>query len=105
MAAAPVYASDSTRGRHEWVVEFGVEPRSIAEFASSLDRALQDVNSDYQAKRAHGIFLDPLTVVKGRPGVFDDWLASTGKLGGQRKVPRLCNDRSVIDAVLKLNQE
>ncbi|MDE6066006.1 MAG: GH3 auxin-responsive promoter family protein [Duncaniella sp.] len=103
--AAPVYASDSTRGRHEWVVEFGVEPRSIAEFASSLDRALQDVNSDYQAKRAHGIFLDPLTVVKGRPGVFDDWLASTGKLGGQRKVPRLCNDRSVIDAVLKLNQE
>ena len=103
--AAPVYASDNTRGRHEWVIEFSREPRSIADFAAALDRALQDVNSDYQAKRSHGIFLDPLTVVKGRPGVFDEWLASTGKLGGQRKVPRLSNDRTIIDAVLRLNQQ
>ena len=103
--AAPVYASDNTRGRHEWVIEFSREPRSIADFASALDRALQDVNSDYQAKRSHGIFLDPLTVVKGRPGVFDEWLASTGKLGGQRKVPRLSNDRTIIDAVLRLNHQ
>lgn len=103
--AAPVYASDNTRGRHEWVIEFGREPASLADFAAALDTTLQDVNSDYQAKRAHGIFLDPLTIVKGRPGVFDAWLASTGKLGGQRKVPRLSNDRTVIDAVLRLNHE
>lgn len=103
--AAPVYASDNRRGRHEWLIEFVCEPASIDAFAEALDRALQDVNSDYQAKRAHGIFLDPLTVVRGRRGVFDDWLASTGKLGGQRKVPRLSNNRDIIDRILRLNGE
>ena len=103
--AAPVYASDNRRGRHEWLIEFVREPASIDAFAEALDRALQDVNSDYQAKRAHGIFLDPLTVVRGRRGVFDDWLASTGKLGGQRKVPRLSNNRDIIDRILRLNGE
>lgn len=103
--AAPVYAGDHTRGRHEWLVEFVTEPASIPEFAAALDRALQDVNSDYQAKRAHGIFLDPPTVIKGRKGVFEAWLASTGKLGGQRKVPRLSNTRTPIDEILKFNQK
>ena len=101
--AAPVYASDNRRGRHVWLIEFSREPASLEAFAEALDKALQDVNSDYQAKRSHGIFLDPLTVVKGRPGVFDAWLGSTGKLGGQRKVPRLSNNRDIMDRILKLN--
>ncbi|MDE5672815.1 MAG: GH3 auxin-responsive promoter family protein, partial [Duncaniella sp.] len=101
--AAPVYASDHSRGRHEWLIEFNREPASIDEFASKLDIALQHENSDYEAKRSHGIFLDPLTVVKGRHGVFEAWLASTGKLGGQRKVPRLSNSRHPIDEILKFN--
>lgn len=101
--AAPVYASDHSRGRHEWLIEFNREPESLEEFADCLDRALQQENSDYEAKRSHGIFLDRLTVVKGCPGVFDRWLASTGKLGGQRKVPRLSNSRHPIDEILKFN--
>ncbi len=101
--AAPVYASDHSRGRHEWLIEFNREPESLEEFADCLDRALQQENSDYEAKRSHGIFLDRLTVVRGCPGVFDRWLASTGKLGGQRKVPRLSNSRHPIDEILKFN--
>lgn len=101
--AAPVYASDNSRGRHEWLIEFDREPSSLDAFAAALDSALQELNSDYQAKRAHGIFLDPLSVVKGRPGIFNDWLASTGKLGGQRKVPRLSNTRTPIDDILRLS--
>lgn len=101
--AAPVYASDHSRGRHEWLIEFNREPESLEKFADCLDRALQQENSDYEAKRSHGIFLDRLTVVKGCPGVFDRWLASTGKLGGQRKVPRLSNSRHPIDEILKFN--
>ena len=101
--AAPVYASDHSRGRHEWLIEFNREPESLDEFARHLDLALQQENSDYEAKRSHGIFLDPLTVIKGRKGVFDAWLASTGKLGGQRKVPRLSNSRHPMDEILKFN--
>jgi hypothetical protein len=102
--AAPVYAGDRSRGRHEWLIEFVREPSDLGKFAETLDRNLCSVNSDYQAKRAGSIFLDPLTVVKARRGLFHDWLASTGKLGGQRKVPRLSNERNIIDAMLSLNK-
>lgn len=102
-SAAPVYATDRSRGRHEWLIEFDRPPADIHHFAARLDSALQAENSDYEAKRAHGIFLAPLTVVQGRPGVFDAWLASTGKLGGQRKVPRLSNSRTPLDDMLRIN--
>ncbi len=101
--AAPVYAADNTRGRHEWLIEFTREPESMDMFAEKLDMALQNENSDYQAKRSHGIFLDRLTVISGKKGVFERWLASTGKLGGQRKVPRLSNTRHPMEDILKFN--
>lgn len=100
--AAPVYAGDRTRGRHEWLIEFTKEPESLELFADTLDRHLREENSDYDAKRTGGIFLDRLSVVKADPGLFDRWLASTGKLGGQRKVPRLSNDRHLIEPMLEL---
>ena len=102
--AAPVYADNKSRGRHEWLIEFSRRPNDINQFATTLDNLLQQENSDYQAKRYKGIFLDQLSIVEAKAGVFDQWLASTGKLGGQRKVPRLCNDRRFIDAILQLNK-
>ena len=99
-SAAPVYADGGRRGRHEWLIEFDVMPDSVERFATLLDSRLKAVNSDYEAKRAGDIFLDPPTVVTLPAGTFDRWLAATGKLGGQRKVPRLCNDRRVADAIL-----
>ena len=100
---APVFADGGHRGRHQWLIEWETPPADHAAFAADLDSALRDENSDYAAKRSGGIFLDPLEVIDARPGVFDDWLASTGKLGGQRKIPRLSNDRRIIDAILSRN--
>lgn len=101
--AAPVYTTDRTRGRHQWLVEFARLPEGgIERFADVLDHCLQDENSDYQAKRTHDIFLDRLSIVEAPHGLFDQWLASTGKLGGQRKVPRLSNDRKIIDHMLAM---
>ena len=101
--AAPVYTTSGAKGRHEWVIEFSRRPESVEAFADALDRALQEENSDYQAKRTHSIFLDRLSIVEARPGLFDRWLAMTGKRGGQRKVPRLSNSRSIIDSLISLN--
>ncbi len=98
--AAPVYTSCRTKGHHEWAVEFSKPPRSLQEFAATLDRHLCDENSDYAAKRAGNIFLAQLELHSVPTGTFSRWLASTGKLGGQRKIPRLSNDRRVIDAIL-----
>ena len=102
--AAPVFATATTKGHHQWLIEWAKEPQSVADFAAELDRQLCAVNSDYQAKRADSIFLAPLTIVTARPGLFDRWLASTGKLGGQRKVPRLSPSRTLIESMLTFNQ-
>ena len=100
---APVYAADNSKGRHEWLIEFSKRPADLDMFATRLDELLQQENSDYQAKRYKGIFLDTLTVVEAKEGLFDCWLGSTGKLGGQRKVPRLANNRQFIEPMLKMN--
>ena len=102
--AAPVFAEGGAKGRHQWLIEFNRPPRSLENFADTLDAALQNENSDYQAKRAGGIFLDRLSIDVAPPGTFDRWLASTGKLGGQRKVPRLSNDRHIIESIIKIIQ-
>ena len=100
---APVYAADNSIGRHEWLIEFSKRPADLDMFATRLDELLQQENSDYQAKRYKGIFLDSLTIVEAKEGLFDCWLGSTGKLGGQRKVPRLANNRQFIEPMLKMN--
>lgn len=101
---APVFSADGNKGRHEWLVEFSTAPADMIAFAKVLDDCLKAENSDYQAKRAGDIFLDNLTVVEARRGLFDAWLESTGKLGGQRKVPRLSNDRSLMEQMLSFNK-
>ena len=105
--AAPVYASREEKGRHQWLVEFDGDPdaEAVRHFAMLLDENLRKENSDYDAKRTDDLFITRLEIVKATPGVFDAWLKSTGKLGGQRKIPRLSNDRKIIDTILKLNNK
>lgn len=101
--AAPVFMDCDARCRHQWLVEFSKEPEDLAEFARLLDGRLQQLNSDYEAKRFKNITLQPLELVKARPELFNDWLRSKGKLGGQHKVPRLSNSRKHIEELLEMN--
>jgi hypothetical protein len=100
--AAPVFTARHTKGHHQWLVEFVTPPANIHEFASLLDRHLCEENSDYAAKRTADIFLAPPQVIAAPSGTFQSWLAATGKVGGQRKVPRLANDRHIIDPMLEM---
>ena len=101
--AAPVFMDADGKCRHQWIVEFSREPNDLSEFARILDESLQHINSDYEAKRYKDITLQQLELIKARPGVFNNWLKQKGKLGGQHKVPRLCNNRDIIEQVLALN--
>lgn len=104
---APVFATGKDRGRHQWLVEWAKRPADQDAFSELLDRELRRLNSDYDAKRAHTIFLDPPEVISVPDGTFDAWLKSVGngKLGGQRKIPRLSNDRHIADAILSKTKE
>lgn len=101
--AAPVFMDAGGKCRHQWLVEFAKEPADLPAFATLLDRKLQEINSDYEAKRYKDITLQHLEIVKARPNLFNDWLKSKGKLGGQHKVPRLSNSRDIIEQMLRLN--
>ena len=101
--AAPVFMDAHAKCRHQWLIEFSKPPKDLQQFAQVLDRKLQEINSDYEAKRYKDITLQPLEIIAARQGLFNDWLKQRGKLGGQNKVPRLCNSREHIDVLLSLN--
>jgi hypothetical protein len=90
--------------RHQWLIEFAKRPENLQQFAELLDKRLQEINSDYEAKRYKDITLQPLEIVEARPQLFNDWLKQRGKLGGQHKVPRLSNNRDTIEQLLTLNK-
>ena len=102
--AAPVFMDANAKCRHQWVIEFSKSPNDLAQFARLLDQRLQQVNSDYEAKRYKDITLQPLELIEARKGLFNDWLKQRGKLGGQHKVPRLSNTREHIDQLIALNK-
>jgi hypothetical protein len=97
--AAPVYFSEQNNGAHEWLIEFEKPPYDINIFTSELDTALKSVNSDYEAKRYKNIALSMPVIHAVLKGTFNEWLKSKGKLGGQHKVPRLSNDRKLVDEI------
>ncbi len=102
--AGPVFMSDKSKGRHEWLIEFEKEPDNMEYFVTMLDNALQALNSDYEAKRYKNITLDPPLVHSVKRGLFYQWLKEKGKLGGQNKVPRLANNRQYLDELLEIHQ-
>jgi len=102
--AAPVFMDNKAKCRHQWVIEFAKAPADLADFAATLDRKLQELNSDYEAKRFKDITLQPLEIIEARQNLFNDWLRSRGKLGGQHKVPRLSNERNIIDELIGMNK-
>jgi hypothetical protein len=101
---APLFILDKAQGLHEWIIEFEKTPSSIHEFSILLDKHLQELNSDYEAKRYKEISLQPLKIIVAREGLFYDWLKQKGKLGGQHKIPRLSNDRRLIEELLACMQ-
>ena len=99
--AAPVYMKNKSNGGHEWLVEFDKLPNDLERFADALDKNLQQVNSDYEAKRYKNMALDRLCLRPLPKGTFLDLLRSIGKYGNQHKVPRLSNHRNYVEDILR----
>jgi hypothetical protein len=101
--AAPVFMEGKEKGAHEWIIEFKNPPRDFEKFKYELDLALQQVNSDYEAKRYNNMTLNMPKIHQAREKLFYDWLKKNDKLGGQHKIPRLSNSRSYVEELLGMN--
>lgn len=102
--AAPIFFSNESNGAHEWLIEFEKQPASLSDFIYELDSQLKALNSDYEAKRYKDIALQVPIVHTIENGCFKAWLRQKGKLGGQHKVPRLSNDRKILEEILHIAQ-
>lgn len=100
--AAPIFMEVDKKGGHEWLIEFSRLPEDLLAFTHILDGELKKLNSDYEAKRSGDLSLEMPVIHALKKGTFDKWLKQKGKLGGQNKIPRLMNNRSLIDEVLHL---
>jgi len=101
---APVFMADNS-GAHEWLVEFDHEPNNFEFFKAVLDETLKKQNSDYEAKRYNNFVLHFPHIRKMPANSFYNWLKANNKIGGQYKVPRLSNDRKILEEILVINKE
>ena len=99
---APIFMEGREKGAHEWMIEFRQKPENQEEFDFILDKTLQDLNSDYEAKRRNNMTLNSPRINVAANNTFHDWLKKQDKLGGQNKIPRLSNSREYMDVLLEM---
>lgn len=102
--AAPKYFEMNSKASHEWLIEFIDPPNNIDLFTKDLDASLQNINSDYEAKRYKSMALELPEIKILKSGTFNAWLRSKGQIGAQRKIPRLSNHRKYITEILAVEK-
>ena len=99
---APIYKNEQNKnGGHEWVIEFGKIPDDKDKFIQDFDLELNKLNSDYEAKRRGDLVLSIPKIHFTPTGTFYKWMESRGKTGGQNKVVRLSEDRTLIENLIE----
>ena len=93
---APQIAPNSGLPYHEWFIEFENEPNNLEEFALSIDAQMRKQNVYYDDLIV-GKVLRTIVITKVSKNGFQEYMKSIGKLGGQNKLPRLSNDRTIAD--------
>jgi hypothetical protein len=91
-------SQDRGKSYHEWFVEFENLPADLEKFSLKLDQQLRSRNLYYD-DLVSGHILQPLKITTVKRNGFIEYMRSIGKLGGQNKVPRLSNDRSIAEGL------
>lgn len=97
---APQITPTSGLPYHEWFIEFEKEPENIENFALQMDHAMRKQNTYYDDLIV-GHVLRSLVIMTVHKNGFQEYMKSIGKLGGQNKIPRLSNDRNIVQALEK----
>ncbi|MFT7395593.1 MAG: hypothetical protein ACI96G_000323 [Flavobacterium sp.] len=93
---APQISPVSGLPYHEWFIEFENEPEDDATFKEALDNAMRKQNMYYDDLIV-GNILQKAVISKVIKNGFQEYMKSIGKLGGQNKIPRLSDNRSIVD--------
>ena len=99
---APRFKSKNHKACHEWYIEFDKEPNNLKDFALNLDSELQTQNKYYKELILGKIIQKPDIKIVLKGG-FKKYMKNAGKLGGQNKIPKIANDRLIVERITKLN--
>jgi hypothetical protein len=102
---APYFEFNQGIGGHEWLVEFSQPTQLTQAHHERLDALMCEANSDYATKRFRNLNILPLKITSLRSGTFVEWMKKNGKFGGQHKIPRLQNNRQLVDALLEISNK
>ena len=102
---APYYAFNDGIGGHEWYIEFSSKIEVNDAMKSDLDEWMRKVNSDYDTKRTKNLNMLPLKITTAPIGTFKAWMKKNGKFGGQHKIPRVTNDRALLEDLITCGNE
>jgi hypothetical protein len=97
---APMVEQGKGQSYHEWFVEFEEIPSNLEQFAEMVNQHMMTKNIYYD-DLIKGNILKPLVIRPLAKNAFIDYMRSIGKLGGQNKVPRLSNDRTIATELAK----
>jgi hypothetical protein len=101
---APIFITKKSGG-HQWFIEFANKPRNLNLFMKEIDWQIQQLNSDYEAKRNKNLILREPELVVIENNEFYIWLKNNRKLGGQNKIPRLSNNREIAEKILYIKKK
>ena len=97
---APLINPEKGLPFHQWWVEFEKTPNKeeVERLASSLDKNMQMQNAYYK-DLVEGKVLKKLEIIVLKKDTFKKYMKKKGKLGGQNKLPRLSNDRKIVEQI------
>lgn len=97
----PVAPKGKERGAYEWIIEFTKAPKNMQRFTDILDVELQKAFCNYYDERNYNNTLKKNIVHAVKSGTFHERLRSKNKVIGQSKIPKLKNDREILDEILR----
>ena len=100
---APIFINKESGG-HQWFIEFEKKPKKLDLFMKELDSQLMQLNSDYEAKREDNIILKFPELIILENNEFYIWLKENNRLGGQYKIPRLTENRTMANRIISIQR-
>jgi len=101
---APIFINKES-GAHQWFIEFTKRPVNLNNFIKEVDHQIKQLNSDYKAKRQNNLILTSPKLVVIENNEFYTWLKANNRLGGQYKIPKLCNNRKLAEDLLSIKEK
>lgn len=95
----PIAPTKKNKWKHEWIIEFEKKPKNIEDFSKFLDESLCKANDIYNQERNYTKVLASPQIKILKKWTFQKRLDFKNKVSGQSKIPKISNNREIINEI------